>query len=197
MTARNSGTGSSCICSSSSERPARGRKNDRSHSGHASAPQIPAPSRHRLGDALGERQLGQATGQRPGGVVTYALIGRDVEDAGQAAFPHVHDRRGQVVVAGDGNAADRPADLVRIGVEDGGDVDSVLGEDRRARDRLAEAAGADERDVVLALRPKDLPDLTEQRVDVVTDTALAELPEGREVAADLRGVDVGVLRDLL
>ena len=77
----------------------------------------------------------------------------------------------------DRDAADRAADLVGVGVEDRGDVDPVLGEDRRARDRLAEAAGADEGDVVLPLRPQDLADLAEQRVDVVADAALAELAE--------------------
>ena len=96
-----------------------------------------------------------------------------------------------------GDAADRAADLLRIGVEDRGDVDPVLGEDRRARDRLAEAPGADERDVVLALRAEDLADLGEQRVDVVADPALAELAEGGQVAADLRRVDVRVVGDLL
>ena len=34
-------------------------------------------------------------------------------------------------------------------------------------------------------------------VDVVADAALAELPEGGEIAADLRRVDVRVVRDLL
>jgi hypothetical protein len=75
--------------------------------------------------------------------------------------------------------------------------DPLLGEDRRARDRLAEPAGADQRDVVLPLRPQDLADLAEQRVDLVTDTALAELAEGGQVAADLRRVDVRVVGDLL
>ena len=87
--------------------------------------------------------------------------------------------------------------LRRLGVEDRGDVDAVLREDRRARDRLAEAAGADERDVVLPLRAQDLADLAEQRVDRVADTALAELAEVREIAADLRRVDVRVVGDLL
>jgi hypothetical protein len=48
---------------------------------------------------------------------------------------------------------DGPPELLRIRVEDRGDVDAVLGEDRRAGNRLTKAAGADERDVVLALRP--------------------------------------------
>jgi hypothetical protein len=50
---------------------------------------------------------------------------------------------------------------------------------------------------VLALRPEDLADLREQRVDVVADAALAELAESRQVAPDLRRVDVRVVGDLL
>jgi len=73
----------------------------------------------------------------------------------------------------------------------------VIGEDRGVGDRLAEPAAPEERDVVLALGAEDLPDLGDQAVDVVADAALAELPEGREVAADLGRVDVRVLADLL
>ena len=54
-----------------------------------------------------------------------------------------------------------------------------------------------ERDVVLARRAQDAADLGDQRVDVVADAALAELAEGREVAPDLRRVDVRVLGDVL
>jgi hypothetical protein len=50
---------------------------------------------------------------------------------------------------------------------------------------------------VLPLGAEDLPDLGQQRVDRVADAALAEPAERREVAADLRRVDVRVLRDLL
>ncbi len=64
-----------------------------------------------------------------------------------------------------GGRADVPADEVGILVEDGGDVDPVLGEDRRACDRLTQATGADEGDVVLPLRAKDLANLGEQAVD--------------------------------
>src|SRR5919201_1062767 len=94
-------------------------------------------------------------------------------------------------------AAGPATDLLGIGVEDGRDVDPVLGEDRRARDRLPEASRADERDVVLALRPQDLANLAEQAVDVVAHAALAELAERREVAADLGRVDVRVVGQLL
>src|SRR5215207_7197429 len=58
-------------------------------------------------------------------------------------------------------------------------------------------AGAEERDVVLARGPQDLADLGDQRVDVVADAPLAELAEAREVATDLRRVDVRVVRQLL
>src|SRR5207253_8155462 len=77
------------------------------------------------------------------------------------------------------------------------DRDPVLAEDGRAGYRLSETAGADERDVVLALGAQDLADLAEEAVDRVADAALAELAEVREVAADLRRVDVRVVRDLL
>jgi hypothetical protein len=75
--------------------------------------------------------------------------------------------------------SDRLPDLRGIGVDDHGDVDAVLGEDRGRGDRLPEPAGADERDVVLPLRPQDLPDRVEQELDRVADTALAELAEVR------------------
>ena len=61
----------------------------------------------------------------------------------------------------------------------------------------AEVAGAEQRDVVLAGGPQDLADLRDERVDVVADAALAELAEAREVAADLRRVDVRVVAELL
>src|SRR5262249_47803784 len=95
------------------------------------------------------------------------------------------------------DASERPADLGVVVVEDGSDRDAVLGEDRRARNRLAEPPGADERDVVLPLRAEDLADLGQQRVDRVADAALAELAERREITPNLGGVDVRVLGDLL
>src|SRR5581483_4978313 len=95
------------------------------------------------------------------------------------------------------DTADVVADHAGARVEHGCDVDPMLREDQRARDRLAEPPRADERNVVLALRAQDLPDLRQQRVDRVADSALAELAEVREVAADLRRVDVRVIGDLL
>jgi hypothetical protein len=90
-----------------------------------------------------------------------------------------------------------PSIACRIGIEGDGDVEPVVGEDRRVRDRLAEATCAEKGDVVLALRPEDLPDLARERVDVVADASLAELPEAGQVATNLRRVDVRVLADLL
>ena len=66
-----------------------------------------------------------------------------------------------------------------------------------AGDRLPEVAGAEQGDVVLAGGAEDLADLLDQRLDVVADPRLPELAEAREVAADLRRVDVGVVGELL
>ena len=103
----------------------------------------------------------------------------------------------QVADVAHGQFADRAADDARIAVEDGDDLEAVVGEDRGGGDRLAEVAGAEEGDVVLARGAEDLADLRDQRVDVVADPALAELAEPGEVAADLGRVDVGVLGELL
>ena len=73
----------------------------------------------------------------------------------------------------------------------------MVGEDVGAGDRAPEVACAEQRDVVLPGSAQDLPDLRDQRVDVVADAALAELPEPGQVAPDLSGVDVRVVRQLL
>src|SRR5512132_483945 len=108
---------------------------------------------------------------RPDEVVgdTLRVVGGNGDDADDDVL--LADRVGEPAVVADRHVADRPPDLVGIRVEHRRDVDPVLREDRRARDRLAEPAGADERDVVLPLRPQDLPDLPQQRVDVVADAA--------------------------
>jgi hypothetical protein len=122
-------------------------------------------------------------------------VGRHGEDGDDDVL--VADLVTQRVVAGDGRPADRFAALPGIAVERRRDVEPVIGEDRRAGNRLSQPARAEERDVVLALRPQDLPDLGDEAVDVVADAPLAELAEGGEVAADLRRVDVGLLADFL
>ena len=93
--------------------------------------------------------------------------------------------------------ADLGADDARVDVEHGDDLEAVVGEDVGAGDRLAEVAGAEEGDVVLAGGAQDLADLRDQRLDVVADPALAELAEAGEVAADLGRVDVRVLGEFL
>jgi hypothetical protein len=109
----------------------------------------------------------------------------------------VSDDAFQLGVGLDLESAGAPPDHVGVAVEHGCDVDPVLGEDRRARDRLAEPAGADQRDVVLALGAEDLADLAEEAVDVVAHPSLAELSERGQVTADLRRVDVRVVGHLL
>src|SRR5829696_276165 len=88
-------------------------------------------------------------------------------------------------------------DLGRVLVEESDDPEAVVGEDVRAGDRLPEVARSEQRDVVLAGGPQDLADLRHERVDVVAHAALAELAEPGQVAADLRGVDVRVVGELL
>ena len=109
----------------------------------------------------------------------------------------VPDDVAEAPVVADDDVSDRGADLALVVVEDRRDRDPVLAEDRRAGDRLSEQAGADEGDVVLTLSAQDLADLAEKAVDRVADAALAELAEVRQVATDLRRVDVRVVRDLL
>src|SRR6266545_6826662 len=63
---------------------------------------------------------------------------------------------GQAFVRRDFDVADASADLVGVRIEHRRDIDAVLRENRTACNRLAEPAGADQRDVVLPLRPEDL-----------------------------------------
>src|SRR5262245_14246084 len=111
--------------------------------------------------------------------------------------PVVADHLRQLGVVADQEVADARAHLVRVGVEDRGDPEPVVGEDPGAGDRLAEVARAEQGDVVLPRGAQDLPDLADQQVDVVADAALAELAESGQVPADLSRVDVRVLGDRL
>src|SRR4029079_13708484 len=89
------------------------------------------------------------------------------------------------------------ADLALVGIEDRDDLEAVVGEHVRAGDGAAQVPRAEQRDVVLAGGSQDLPDLRQQRVDVVADPSLSELAEPGEVAADLGRVDVRVVGELL
>ena len=73
----------------------------------------------------------------------------------------------------------------------------MIGEDVGLGDRLAQPAAAHEDDVVLTSRAQDPADLADQGVDAVAHSALAEGAEPRQIAADLRRIDVGVLADLM
>src|SRR5664279_487232 len=103
----------------------------------------------------------------------------------------------QLGVVAHGERADLAAHDLAIGVEDGHDAEAVVSEDVRGGDRGAEMAGAEEGDVVLPGRPEDLAGLGDQGLDVVAHPPLAELAKAREVAADLRRVDVRVVGQLL
>ena len=83
--------------------------------------------------------------------------GRDGEDADDDVL--LVDDRLQVVGMADQRGADLLADLRRVRVEDRDDAEAVVGEDVARGDRLAEVAGAEQRDVVLAARAQDLADL--------------------------------------
>ena len=120
--------------------------------------------------------------------------GRDGEHADDDVL--VLDHRHELGAVAHGRRADDLPDLALVVVEDRDDAEAVVGEDVRRGDRLPEMAGAEQRDVVLARGPQDLADLRHERVDVVADAALAELPEAGEVAADLRRVDVRVVAEL-
>src|SRR4051812_16627857 len=121
--------------------------------------------------------------------------GRHGEDADDDVL--LLDDLAQLVGVADPRGPDLLADLGLVGVEDRHDAEAMVGEDVRGRDRAAEVARAEQRDVVLAARAQDLADLRDERVDVVAHPALAELAEAGEVAADLGRVDVGVLGELL
>src|SRR5688500_4754970 len=108
----------------------------------------------------------------------------------------LHDRLHVVGVA-DLDAVDVLPHLAAIGVEDRNHAEAVVGEDVGRGDRTAEVAGTEQRDVVLPAGAQDLADLRDERVDVVTDAALAELAEPRQVAPDLGRVHVRVLGQLL
>src|SRR3954447_10495443 len=121
--------------------------------------------------------------------------GRYCEDADDDVL--LLDHLTQVVDRTHALRADLLADLAGVVVEDRDDPEAVVGEDVARGDGLAEVPGAEQRDVVLAGGPQDLADLGDERVDVVADPPLAELAEAREIAADLGGVDVRPVRQLL
>ena len=83
------------------------------------------------------------------------------------------------------------------GVEHADQVETLLGEAPIAGQRRAQRAGADDDHVPRALQAQTALDLVDQPVDLVAHAARAELAEVREVLADLRGVKVDQLGELL
>src|SRR6266581_3607544 len=78
------------------------------------------------------------------------------------------------------------ADLLRILVVDRGDVEAALPEAGVLDQGAADAAGADEDDVIGAAQAEDVADLGGELGDRVAEAALAERAEEGEVFADLR-----------
>ena len=73
----------------------------------------------------------------------------------------------------------------------------MVGKNVCLSDRETESACSDQDDVVLSCGAQNRADLTNQRVDVVANAALAKGAEAREIAPDLRRIDMGVLADLM
>ena len=89
------------------------------------------------------------------------------------------------------------ADLFIGGVEQRGDAEPFLAEARVVGQRQAEIAGAHDRNVQLAVEAQDLAEVAAQLLDVIADSADAELAEVRQVLADLRGIEVELLSQRL
>ena len=97
--------------------------------------------------------------------------------------------------------ADRPDDevsdsrshLARIAVEERRHHEAARPQAVVLRDGRAQIARADDRDPLHVVRAEDVLDAIAEQLDVVADAPLAELPEVREVSANLRGVDLGHL----
>ena len=140
-----------------------------------------------------EDDLRACADERVRGVLS--SLGRNGDDADDDV-PLAEDF-GHIVDRADPQVTDALSDLLRIGLEDRGDSDSVLAEDGRARNGAPEPARSEEGDVVLALRSQDLANFVEQRFGAVAHSTLAELAERRQIAPNLGRVDVRVLRDLL
>ena len=80
-------------------------------------------------------------------------------------------------------------DFFRRAVEYKGDMEATLGEALIARDRAAEIARADQRNLPFTLDLEHLAKLVFQESDLVACSLLAETTEMRQVFADLRRTD--------
>ena len=89
--------------------------------------------------------------------------------------------------------ADLGADLARVAVEERRDHETSRPQAVVLGDRRSQVSGADDRDALHVVGAEDVLDAVGEQLDVVADSALAELAEVREIAADLSGVDLGHL----
>ena len=94
------------------------------------------------------------------------------------------------------DAAVAPAVQLRVGVEHGDDLESLLDESLVADERLAEVADADDRAAAGAVGAEDALDLLDERIDAVADPRQAELAEVGQVLAHLRGREPQVAGEL-
>ena len=81
------------------------------------------------------------------------------------------------------------ADDLRVLVKESDEVEAERHEVLVVRERRAEVADADNRDVPVVVEPENRADVALELVDVVADTLLSELAEGREVFPYLLGRD--------
>lgn len=86
------------------------------------------------------------------------------------------------------DVVDRAADDVRVLVEERDEVKAERHEVLVVRERDAEMADADDRDIPVVVEAEDAADVALELIDVVTDALLAELAEGREILAICSGV---------
>ena len=82
-------------------------------------------------------------------------------------------------------------------VEQSGDLESFLAEAGVVGERKAEVAGAHDRHTQMTVEPQNLAQVAPQILDVIADAADPELAEIREVLANLRRVQVELLRQRL
>jgi hypothetical protein len=89
------------------------------------------------------------------------------------------------------------ADLLVGGVKQGRNLETFLAESGVVSECKAEVAGPHDGDTQMTVKAQDLTQVTTEVLDVITDSANAEFAEIREVFANLRCVQVKLLRQRL
>jgi hypothetical protein len=98
-------------------------------------------------------------------------------------------RAGELVQRLDGQAGIGLADLLRIIVEQGRDLEASAAEPAILQQGAAEVSHADHRRRPRAVDAEDAAESVEKLVDVIADAGMAELTEKRQILADLGIVD--------